>query len=305
MLWAGSFAPPKGKVLYMAGQDRESISEYTHRVCKEGRACPLPAGLAFYTNLALTGVFSPHANEQGDNHQDLQFILRQSKTTALQIGLYLNANELAPVANGDFDSSIARLAKVLRDTNRIVFLRIGYEFDGPHNAYAPALYRAAYRHIVDRIRVAKLTNVAYVWHSQARNETFEGRDIMEWYPGDGYVDWIGISYFFDEPAARDRVVKIARLKRLPVMICEASAIRPDPRSRSLKGQPYWDYWYKPFFEFIENTPEVRAFSIIHCNWDNQKQWIKLGWGDTRLTSDPVVLQNWREKMKSSRFIHCN
>ncbi len=304
LLWAASFAPPRGKVLHIAGQDRESIGEYIHDVCGDGRECPLPAGLAFYTSLKLSGVSSPHANEPGDNHQDLEFLLRQPKTMALQVGLYLNASELAPVAEGKFDGSVDRLARVIRDSGRVVYLRIGYEFDGPHNAYDPALYREAYRHIVDRLRAAKLTKVAYVWHSQARSETYQGRDMMEWYPGDKYVDWVGISYFFeDESAARQQVVEIARRKKLPVMICEASAIRPTPQSKALHGQAYWDYWYEPFFRFIESTPEIQAFSIIQCNWDGQKQWIPLSWGDGRLTSDAVVLRNWRAKMKSDRFLH--
>lgn len=302
-LRAESFLPPEREVLYIAGQDRESIQEYVDRVCARGRECPMPAALSFYTSLSLSGIDGPQANLPGDNHQDFAFVLRQSRTMALHIGLYLSKNELAPVGRGEFDSVIDRLAKVIRDTGRVTYLRIGYEFDGPHNAYDPAAYRAAYRHIVDRFRSAAVANVAYIWHSYARAGTYGSHDLMDWYPGDQYVDWVGISYFWNEPEARERVVKIARAKKLPLMICEASAIRPSAEYKKLQAQAYWDYWYEPFFRFVENTPEVRAFSIITCNWDAQKQFASLQWGDARLSVDPVVLRNWRARVKSSRFVH--
>ena len=153
-------------------------------------------------------------------------------------------------------------------------------------------------------------NIILVWHSYAMNPTHQERDILEWYPGDEYVDWIGLSYFqvtdegYHSSTNRARVIDIAERKGKPVMIGEASAIRYTARQKTLNGDAYWNYWYKPFFDFIESNKQIRAVSIINVNWDSQKQHVVLGWGDSRLNSDEVVLRKWREKLQERywRFI---
>jgi len=302
------FIPPAGKVLHIAGQDRESFDEYVRTFCT-GRDGPLmPAGASFYTSLALTGMEAAHANLPVDNHQDLPFLLRQSGHIALQFALYLDASQLDEVPRGRFDANLGRLAEFFRRCGRPVYFRIGYEFDGPHNNYGPEQYKGAYRHIADRLQEAGVNNLAYVWHSYALQPTHGGHDPMAWWPGDEYVDWVGISFFQatgegKHTLNRARLLEIARAKKLPVMICEASAIRETAAQRKLTGQALWDFWYVPFFEFIEGNPEVRAFSIINCDWNSQKQFAALGWGDGRVTADPVIARNWRGKMREKRYLH--
>mgnify|MGYP002395904307 CR=1 FL=1 len=302
------FVPPAGRVLHIAGQDRESFGEYVRTLCAGRDGLPMPAGAAFYTSLALTGMESAHANLPGDNHQDLPFLLRQSEHMALQFALYLDASQLEGVRQGRFDASIDRLAEFFRRCRRPVYFRIGYEFDGPHNGYDPEQYKGAYRHIADRLRKAGVDNLAYVWHSYALQPTHGGHDPMAWWPGDGYVDWVGVSFFQatgegKHALNRARLLEIARAQKLPVMICEASAIRETAAQRKLTGQALWDFWYVPFFEFIEGNAEVRAFSIINCDWHSQKQFAALGWGDGRVTADPVAAHNWRGKMREKRYLH--
>lgn len=297
--------PPAGKVLVIAGQDSESIHDYIHSVCDRGSKCRLPAGWAFYTTVRnLTGVDTPHANEPGDNHQDLRYILGLSGKQALQVGLYVQADDLQAVSEGRFDSNLDRLASIFIEQKRRVYLRFGYEFDGPHNAYPPALYVSAYRHVADRLRSRQVPQLAFVWHSWGELDTFGNDKPIEWYPGDEYVDWVGISYFRSgAEAGRERILAIARSKRLPVMICESSAVRQTSQEKVAAGQAYWEQWYMGFFRFIASNPEVRALCIINCNWDAQAQFRKLSWGDGRLSADPVVLQNWRAKMRESAFLN--
>jgi hypothetical protein len=97
-------------------------------------------------------------------------------------------------------------------------------------------------------------------------------------------------------------MQFARDKGKPVLIAEASAIRYTRRQKTLEGQAYWDYWYNPFFEFIEANPEIKAVSIIHVNWDSQQQHRPLDWGDCRLDTDPVVLAQWRRKANESYWL---
>lgn len=235
-------------------------------VTKNGLACGLPGGAAFYTSLYLTGLTNPYTFAPGDPHQDLPYLAWVYKPLTFQIALWLGSSQLSEISSGTWDFSIDRIAENFKFYDRPIYFRIGYEFDGPHNAYDPGEYKDAYRHIVDRFREAGVTNVVYVWHSYA-SYPYQGYDVMDWYPGDDYVDWIGISYFFTEGNEyyQWRLLEIAKEKQKPLMICESSAWRYTSSLKELSGQAYWDYWYAPYFEFIESNPEVKAFSIINCN----------------------------------------
>lgn len=293
-------------MLLIAGQSREEFRDYLKDVSKNGMACARPGGASFYTSLDLPGITAPHANEPGDNHQDLEYLKLTQDPLVIQIGLWLSAGQLPGIAAGEYDRQIAKLYQSLCELKRPVFLRIGYEFDGPHNRYSPQDFVAAYRRIARGMRENR--DIMLVWHSYAMLPTYQGIPIEEWYPGDELVDWVGVSFFqvgqegFHQGPNRERVVQFARSKGKPVLISEASAIRYTRRQKTLEGQAYWDYWYKPFFEFIEANPEIKAVSIINVNWDSQQQHRALDWGDCRLDSDPVVLAQWRRKANETYWL---
>jgi hypothetical protein len=74
------------------------------------------------------------------------------------------------------------------------------EFDNPYFGYSqdPALYRLAYRALVDRCEAlyGKSTcrhKIAFCWHSWAAPRWID--KLMDFYPGDSYVDWVGVSIF--------------------------------------------------------------------------------------------------------------
>lgn len=306
---AASGAPPERErhpVLLIAGQSREEFHDYLKEVTGNGSACALPGGAAFYTNLGLDGFTTPHANAPGDHHQDLEFLKLSLDPLVFQMGLWLSAQQLEGIAAGDFEAQINALHEALSNLNRPVFLRIGYEFDGPHNHYPPDSFVRAYRVIAKAMRQNR--DILLVWHSYAMLPTYKDIPVEDWYPGNDVVDWIGVSFFqvgtegFHTGPNREKLLEIARAKGKPVLIGEASAIRYTRRQKTLSGQAYWDYWYKPYFEFIEAHPEIRAASIIHVNWDSQNQHKVLEWGDCRISADPVVLENWRAKMKENYWL---
>ena len=44
------------------------------------------------------------------------------------------------------------------------------------------------------MRAEGVNNVAFVWHSYIF-ASYNGFPISAWYPGDEYVDWVGVSLF--------------------------------------------------------------------------------------------------------------
>jgi hypothetical protein len=201
------------------------------------------------------------------------------------------------VASGKFDGSIDTLCRGIRDLGHPVILRIGYEFNGEAwNGYKSESYKAAFRRIARKIRDLKL-ECATCWDASANAGTLG--NVMDFYPGDEWVDWWGINLFlpseFTDPAV-GRFMADARARGKPVLIGEST-----PRSVGvLKGASSWKAWFARYFDFIAAHPGVKAFSYI--NWDFAKypQWSD--WGDARLERNAVVARRFSDEIARTPFI---
>jgi len=309
----GRFTAPEGRTLLFIGQDSDTIAAYVAEVPED----PLE-GVTLYTSLksdgaaqALPAVFSKADWNAGD--VDFGRTLADAPGAALAIGLAIDAcgqdDHAGNIAEGRYDRSLARLVDYMKAlAPRKVFLRIGYEFDGPWNCYRPDSYKAAFAHITRAVRKAGAVNVATVWQSAAWPDAsiagaqaplYDHRaptHLDAWYPGDELVDWVGVSVFYrdlsqwayvppDRPEhAQERLLAFARAHGKPVMIAEAApqGLRTGALTRSViqRNEPVavsaeqaWDGWYAPFFRFIDDNRDViRAVAYINADWQSQKMW---------------------------------
>ena len=120
---------------------------------------------------------------------------------------------LQSIIAGHHDSYIRRWAQQIRDWGKPLFLRWAHEMNGnwypwagvingganltefgyPAKADGPERYLAAYRHIHDLFAEAGASNVRWVWSPMAGNVPDETWNVFEnYYPGDAYVDWLGV-----------------------------------------------------------------------------------------------------------------
>ena len=284
---AEKFVPLKGKILFFAGQNIDAIEDYIKTVGI------VPAGFMTYTSVQNTDSLAEQV-DIGAGPDQARYFIDKYPNTALQIGLYM-VDALEEVSAGDYDGNIDYLASFIKDSNRPVFLRIGYEFDGPHNHYDPAGYVKAFRYIVDRFRKKGVNNVAFVWHSFAAPVS---RPLTDWYPGDEYVDWFGVS-FFDQ---RDEklfapMIRLARLHLKPMMVAEASPAR----TGTAAGEASWNGWFRRYFDFIEKN-NIRCFCYINVNWDSYPMFKEFSWGDCRLSASEFVKQHWLEEIKKEKYL---
>jgi hypothetical protein len=289
------YVPPEGKVLMIVGQDTNNIDQY---VAANG---VVPGGVMLYTSVqGAEGLTSPFADGGGTQYG--QYLANKYTNCVLQIGLYM-VDALQGVTSGAYNANLDTIGNWIRSKARPTYLRIGYEFDADWTHYNPAQYVAAYRYIVDRFRAGCVSNVAYVWHSQGATMP---TNRMVWYPGDGYVDWVGVSVF-GSPSLPNRtnvlaVVEIAREHHKPLMIAEAS-----PHGiTAVNGTGSWSDWFDPVFEFIRDY-DVKAFSYINMDWDAPEMWQfnTFGWGDCRVQSDPNTQILWLHEMYKSRFLQAS
>lgn len=281
------FEPADGKAIFFVGQDTDTIEEYIRSLKL------IPAGFMVYTSIQEADGLWNESPDYGAGTGYAERLLRKYPGTTLQIGLYM-VGGLKETVEGNYDTNLAKMAKWFKKIKSPVFLRIGYEFDGPHNGYNKKDYVEAYIHVVDYLRAAGVQNVAYVWHSYAG--PYKG-NLSDWYPGDGYVDWIGISYFSGPKGYKDAVVAFAAEREKPVMIAEAT---PQGIGTS-HGKISWNRWFRDFFKYIEAN-NIKAVSYINSNWEDQRMWQGQNWQDARVQADPEVKKMFLEEISKARYL---
>ena len=313
---SSKFEPPSGATILFIGQTKGEIEDYSARMDLGD-----PAGYMVYTSLeSLQGLSEPFIGSgcQEAGVQDLNGLAQEFPGSAVQLGLYI-VGQVPSINTGQMDDQIRKLATRLREVRRPVFLRIGYEFDGPWNAYEPEGYRRAFRRIVSIFRgrsvggqrIDPIGNVAFVWHSGAW-KTYGNHPLSAWYPGDRYIDWIGVSWFgqgTDEANkvsddARAAVLSFALRHGKPLMIAESTPRKYFPPEQTES----WARWYAPIFRWIAEN-DVKGFSYINQNWEVQQMWgnpdckSEMDWGESRVqVQGSAVLIPWRKEIANPRFL---
>ncbi|MFI7349266.1 hypothetical protein ACIBSR_23825 [Streptomyces sp. NPDC049936] len=294
--------------------------------------------MTLYTNLVLGG--SPEAlagmtgpADWGAGTVDFARTMREYPNATVAVGLYLSdatsgctnqplraiiGRDDADVTAGNPNLVTRYRAKVdemidrFKSYDRDILLRIGYEFDGPWNCYNSEFYKDAFRYIKGRVDALGATRVATVWQSAAwpvnthpdhpewNYVVTDPGHLDDWYPGDQYVDWVGLSSFYNSRSVRtqwgcgtydtdpvglqDRLLDFARAHGKPAMVSEAAPqgartgagttsciFRNSPAPSS--GQAIWDGWHAGYFDWVERNKDViRAAAYINTNWDAQTQW---------------------------------
>jgi hypothetical protein len=311
-----ALVPPDDKMLLIIGQDTDSIDAYVQAF---GQA---PGGVTGYTSLSnLEGLTSVAEYGSGPHHLD--YLAAAYPESTLAVGLFL-VDYLDEISDGKADAKIDELLDILAGYERPVYLRFGYEFDGSWNRYDPEQFKQAWIYFHDKMTQKGVQNVAMVWQSAAACPgTYGMRPIRSWYPGDEYVDWVGLSYFVQRGCRLEpvrEVVDFARERGKPVMIAEATPQRYaiedltfslyGRRFESRTAEQIWFEWFAPFFTYIhQNRDIIRAVAYINAHWDEQPMWgppyRPTYWGDSRVEAHPFITERWRSVMAEEKWLQAS
>jgi len=274
-----------------------------------------------YTDIqTLGGLTKPADYGSGVEYANGLIEIFHNQSVAMQIGLWLSgASGCRNITNGNLNDKLDALVAFLDDIQAPqIFLRIGYEFDNPYFGYSddPAAYISAFKMIVDycRTKLSPLASdkVQYVWHSWAASLS-DGLIIEDFYPGDDFVDWIGVSIFqqlypWSNEGNKDtgsyaswslehveNVLKFAINHDKPTMIAESTpfgGINGDKlTANQTKYADSWDRWFQPVFDLIEKY-DISMWNYINCDWNSQPMWAHTGFGDSRISSNSKVMAKW-------------
>jgi Glycosyl hydrolase family 26 len=107
------------------------------------------------------------------------------------------------IAVGDYDGYLRSYADSVRDFGHAVVIGFGHEMNAPWYSWGyghiPAsTFVAAWRHIVTLFRGQGADNVTWLWTINAdRSDT---GPVASWWPGAGYVTWVGIDGYYYRPS---------------------------------------------------------------------------------------------------------
>ena len=302
--------PPEGKTAMVIGQELKPVEDYLTKF-------PIPHGVMSYTNTLDAHGLDHYWDllENMESHVGYYNETPEWDTTFVQLAVSFHlhyegndhGDEVAKIWQGHQDSAVIALGEFIKKTSKRIYLRLGFECDIGLNAYPPEDYVKAYRYIHDMYEEMEVDNVTYVWHTATvPDQAYQGRHYTEWYPGDDYVDWVGIS-LFNQPWGgvvpgwgdlndAQEVLDFADSLGVPAGIFEAA---PYGGVVGNGNGEFWNGWMTPMLNLIEEY-DIKMLSYINANWDIQEMWLGQGWGDTRITTSPYV-DNWNEVLESDRY----
>jgi hypothetical protein len=167
---------------------------------------------------------------------------------------------LRRIASGDFDAYVIEFATAVKDQRRPVILRFAHEMNGTWypwseatNGNKPGDYVKAWRHVHDLFSAVGATNVIWLWSPNVIRGTPDA-DLSEFYPGNQYVDWMGVdAYGFGEKTAAEvldpTTTILYRISHKPLLIAETGSA-PGPQQAG---------WTADLFRWINRNPRTIGF----------------------------------------------
>lgn len=101
---------------------------------------------------------------------------------------------LPDIVAGKYDSMIVDWANSMKDLDYPVIIRWGHEMQGNWYPWSrsPQVYRQAFQHMVSIFRAQNANQVMWMF-APNHDDGGTGRNYVDYYPGDQYVDLVGIS----------------------------------------------------------------------------------------------------------------
>ena len=112
---------------------------------------------------------------------------------------------VAAIASGQYDAYLRSYASAVKASGGRVILSFGHEMNGNWYSWAnqhtsPAVFVAAWRHIVTVFRQQGAGNVTWLWTVNVIDKRQGIPSPAPWWPGSSYVTWVGIDGYYYKPS---------------------------------------------------------------------------------------------------------
>jgi glycosyl hydrolase family 26 len=200
------------------------------------------------------------------------------------------------IIDGEFDPYIRGFAVAMREHGWPVAIRFAHEMNGywfpwseQTSGNRPGEYLAAWRHVHDLFEDLDVDNAIWLWSPNILRPV-PSIDLRALYPGDDYVDWIGmVGYAVEESTAAavfgPTLDALREFTDKSLVITETGA-QPGERKAP---------WIEDFFDWLAEHPDVIGF--IWFEYDTHEG----GNADWRFTATPESMAAFREGLTSSQL----
>jgi beta-mannanase len=167
---------------------------------------------------------------------------------------------LSKIADGKFDAYITKFATAVRDQHWPIAIRFAHEMNGNWYPWSEKQsgnklgdYVKAWRHIHDVFGQVGATNVIWIW-SPNIVRPLPNVSLQQLYPGDDYVDWVGMVGYAVEESTASQVFQptidvLRKFTQKPLVITEAG----------VQSGPHQLGWIADFFHWLPQHPEILGF----------------------------------------------
>jgi beta-mannanase len=199
----------------------------------------------------------------------------------------------ADIIAGNCDAYITQFALELKARSERFILRFAHEMnitDSPwwpgHFGADASQYVQMWQHVYDVFNLQGVSNVEWIWSpNYASNPVVSWNDVHNYYPGDSYLDWIGVSGFnwYDtrvpsvwrsfEDLFRDVLTDFACRYAKPQIITEIGSVEGGG------AVPTKADWIIEAYNQAQNYPFLRAVT-----WFNDYAYANPSFPDFRVTT---------------------
>jgi putative cell wall-binding protein len=244
-------------------------------------------------------------NSWSNTREILDEVWKGKATPFANVAINAPAHE---IVRGTYDAKIARWATHVKQyldlgAGRTVIIAPLQEMNLGATPWGcdPGNYKIAYRKFVDTFRSMGMDETKVRWAFAPNNWTSPGcGSIADYYPGDAYVDVIGISAYNWGTCVGSRWESPARIygpalnelrttvnARKPYVIAQTAT----PRSSTCGGDQ--QQWVRNAFTYLSGDPNV--VGLIWFNFDKETDW--------RIWTKPTVSTGWKDAMLRSSITY--
>jgi len=321
--------PPAGQIYHAAFPDFGGTEDIVSSgaITSFENLAGKPIAWAYFSNNWTTseGIHFPL--------QEVNSIVASGKVPFIRIMARSDFNEGGPdpqytmdrILSGAFDNQLKAWAIAARTTNTPLLAEFGTEVNGdwfPWNAsynganqtgYGDVAeydgmekFKLAYRHIIDICRDNGVRNITWFYHVDAYNEPDVVWNTMKgYYPGDDYIDWIGVSIYGAqstgdtwvsfESVLNDAWNELSHISTAnkPIAVLEWGVV--DYPSLGDKGQ-----WISQAFQSVTTgsyAGKISAMSYWHENFMADGENVNL-----RIDSSTTSLNAYQNGVNQSEFL---
>ena len=225
------------------------------------------------------------------------------------------AYSLSDIINGNYDAYLRTFASAVAAEGLPVVIRLDQEMNGNWfpwsegvNGNTSGQYVQMWQHVWNIFQAAGAnSDVIWLWAPNRVDNLPHAPALSELYPGNGYVDWIGIDaywrYTTEAPTFSavfgESFADLATVSTKPIFIAETAGIETDPTTGDDVGSDKVQYT-SSLLQGIESDPQIVGFSWFNNVASSDEDGVPIT-NDWRIDSDAANLVAFKSALTTGPF----